>query len=948
MKKLFLILLFFCSLLSFASAPAGGGIRVDIISEHLIHEASADKGIHISRRKRNGKRRSGEKFFIYDIFYSRGSLSGNWEKMEIRFTPEKDERVALWLRGISRGSMKNYPFLHFDDLKITGAQVKNPDFEILNKSGALASWGGGKKENVWRKDPKSGKICARVSYSKCICQNLQVKKGVPVTITFYVRQEKPIVIDRGRDGMTNIYTDNASGTQVHISSGRLTLVPTFENCSYYVNRKKNEWGKKCTLKVRYREKGTKAWRSVIDPVNMEREKAWRGSIMLLKEDTVYEFCAVVSGEAKDEIRGEFRTRSSKFKVAETIIIDGKNFNGVLKNIKSGKPDGYILYKSAPGVILKGRKNTDGGVIECDNVKYVIFEGFTIDANSSRHGFKLVDCEDVVIRNCEIFNFGRCDRVRDMQMQGRWTYKGRMTGWDGGIILHGGRRHLIERCYIHTPWSSSNSWFYSHPTGPEAIFIDKTKGGTVIRYNDLVGSDARRWNDTIESAGNGSIDGGFGRDSDIYGNLFAYANDDSIEIEGGEMNVRLYYNRFQGSYCGVSTGCCRLGPSYQYRNVFYRMGDENNRCGTHFKNGMGNQGDGAIFIINNTTWSPLVNGGFGNFHSKKPVYNPPLKAFTRNNILLSGGSYIGKDWGVWNCDLDNDLFYGAGKEKDDAMREFLKKRSRKAIFADPCYVDPEGGDLTLAKNSPARNSAAKVPGLETKHLGALQDDGLVIPYRPFDAKTDRKVINFNPGNRNKVFNFTLSTGNYSGNFKVRCNDRFFTVTPAAGKIGKNSKVTFSVRLNYDVLDKARLHNGMCLVRFDDGFSREVSVYADFSEDKKLLDAAEKKAIPVRELKCGKGVCTGKVTIPAKGCYFLFAKGKFNGWARCTLSVGKFKTRNTARFISRVPGVAVLRNGHLSGYYLFLDKGTFDVRFTTDMKGAVIDKFFFTTEPEYFLK
>ena len=341
MKKLFLILLFFCSLLSFASAPAGGGIRVDIISEHLIHEASADKGIHISRRKRKGKRRSGEKFFIYDIFYSRGSLSGNWEKMEIRFTPEKDERVALWLRGISRGSMKNYPFLHFDDLKITGAQVKNPDFEILNKSGALASWGGGNKENVWRKDPKSGKICARVSYSKCICQNLQVKKGVPVTVTFYVRQEKPIVIDRGRDGMTNIYTDNASGTQVHISSGRLTLVPTFENCSYYVNRKKNEWGKKCTLKVRYREKGTKAWRSVIDPVNMEREKAWRGSIMLLKEDTVYEFCAVVSGEAKDEIRGEFRTRSSKFKVAETIIIDGKNFNGVLKNIKSGKPDGYI-------------------------------------------------------------------------------------------------------------------------------------------------------------------------------------------------------------------------------------------------------------------------------------------------------------------------------------------------------------------------------------------------------------------------------------------------------------------------------------------------------------------------------------------------------------------------------------------------------------------------------
>ena len=69
MKKTFLIwlLLLFCTL-SFAAAPAGGGVRVDLVSEHLIQEASADKGVHVGRRKRKGKRRSGEKFFIYDIF----------------------------------------------------------------------------------------------------------------------------------------------------------------------------------------------------------------------------------------------------------------------------------------------------------------------------------------------------------------------------------------------------------------------------------------------------------------------------------------------------------------------------------------------------------------------------------------------------------------------------------------------------------------------------------------------------------------------------------------------------------------------------------------------------------------------------------------------------------------------------------------------------------------
>ena len=950
MKKIFLfLLLFLFAVSSYAAAPAGGGLRVDLIAEHRITEASADEAVHVGRRERFGKRKgSGERFEIHDIFYTRGNMSGEWEKMVISFTPEKDERVALYFKGISTGMKKVYPVVHVDALTITGAELQNTDFEVLAKNGAIKGWSG-KKENVCTKSPKSGKICARVSYDKYLYQNVKVKKGVPVTITFYTRQEKPLTSGRGADGMTNIYTDNASGTQVHISSGRLLLVPTFENCSYYINRKKTEWNKKCSLKVFYRKKGTSKWNEAIRCVDMEREKAWRGSIMLLEEDTVYEFKGVVSGEAKDEIRSEFRTRSSKFKVAETIVLDSSNFKGQLTNVKSGTPEGYILYKSAPGFVLKGNSKMGGGVIDCSKVKYVIFEGLTIDANGSRHGIKLADCDDIVIRNCDISNFGRCDRIRDMRQQGRWTYKGHQTGWDGGIILHGGKRQLIERCYIHAPFSSSNSWFYSHPTGPEAIFIDKVKGGTVIRYNDLIGSDSRRWNDAIESSGNGAIDGGLGRDADVYGNFFAFSNDDSIEMEGGEMNVRFYYNRVQGSYCGVSTGCCRLGPSYQFRNVYYRLGDENNRCGIHFKNGMGNQGDGAIFIFNNSTWG--AGNGFGNFHAKDPVYNPPLKAFTRNNIVMAQGTYINKEWSKWNCDLDNDLFYGADKETEEKFKMLLKtwKQEKNILFTDPLYNDPANGDLRLKKNSPARNRAMAIPGFNMKHNGAFQDDGIEIPFRPVALSLDRDVINFNPGNRNAKFHFTLKSGSYSGAFKVRCNDDFFTVTPAEGRIAANSRITFTVKLNNSALKMPRLYNGMCLVRFADGFSKGVTVYADFRKDEKLVSAAEKHAVMVKDMKsAGKGKYTGKVTIPEKGCYFLFATGKVSGWARTSLKVGDFKTNKEARFISRVPGVAVLRRGHLSGYYLFLDKGTFDVTFSTDMADAALDKMFFTKEPEYFLR
>jgi hypothetical protein len=952
MKKLLLFLsVFFLALQTFA-APAGGSLRVDVISEEYISEVSSCKDISIGRRKRFAKKRGGERSEIYDIFYTGGKLTGEWKKIELNFTPKKSENISFWLRSNPGGTEGKYPFINIDDLTVKGASLKNGSFETLGKNKNFSGWRNCSTENVCTKSPRNGTYCIRVNYAKSVYQQLKVTENVPVTITFYARQENPLKTDRGSDGMTNIYTDTGSGSQVHISTGRLLLVPTFENCSYYINRKKNEWEKKCSLKVFYREKGTKEWIPVMDPVNMEREKAWRGSIMLLKEDTPYEFRAVVSGEAKDEIRSKFRTRSSKFKVAETIVLDSSNFNGYLKDIKSGKPDGYVLYKSAPGFVLKGKPGISGGVIECVKAKYVIFEGLVIDANRSRHGIKLVDCENVIVRKCEIYNFGRCDRIRDMRLGGRWVHKGRITGWDGGINLHGGKRYLIERCYIHTPWSSANSWFYSHPSGPVGIFIDKIKGESVIRYNDLIGSDARRWNDAIESAGNGDIDGGFFRDCDIYGNLLAYSNDDSIEMEGGEMNVRFYYNRVQGSYNGVSTGCCRLGPSYQYRNVHYRLADENNRDEGYFKNGMGDQGDGAIFILNNTTWSPTITSAFGGFHAKPPVYNPPLKGFSRNNIIVSKGGYVSNEWRTWNCNLDNDLFFGA---KSDIVESFKNKmaswkQEKKAIYADPRYSNVKSGDLRLAADSPARNRAEKLPGFNVKHLGAFQDDNLEIPYRPVALSLDKYTIEYNLADSGKVYKFTLKSGNYAGSFKVRCNDTFFTVTPAEGKIARNSSVTFSVKLNKDQIKMARIHNGMALIRFEDGFSKAVSVYADFREDAKLIaDAKRDKALMVKDIKLSKGVYTGKVTVPEKGCYFLLCEGKVQGWAKVDVTIGNVKINSRrARLISRRPGFAVVRNGHLSAYYIYLDKGSFDLSLKTNMRGARINKMFLTKDPEFFLK
>ena len=951
MKYTLFLLLLLSGVSAYSSAPRGI-LNVEIQSSAVLKGSSRTEGPTVITAAIPEKRRfrKDQKFLLSCTFPD--DLSGKWQKRSLSFIPETDGRCTLILKAAFNGKNRVHPFLHIDKVELQGAALKNPGFEFLDKKNVPLFWRGPKNASG-KNNALEGKTYARVNYPGPISQEFTVRKNEKVTVAFYVRQESPLADTRGKDGMTNIYTD-CDGSSVHISSGRLTLIPSFENCSYYINRTRSEWGKKCTVKVWYRKKGSKEWIQVLDPVNMEKEKAWRGSIMLLQEDSSYDFKAVISGEKVSELRSTFRTRNSNFKVARTIILNDRNFNGHLNNILSGTPDGYILYKAAPGFVLKGKKDLPGGVIECTSSRYVIFEGLTIDANGSRHALLLKNCQDIVVRNCNISNFGLFENVRDMKQQGRWTYKGKVMNYDGGIRIEGSKNTLVERCFIHSPNSTANAWIYSHPAGPSAVYVPHAKGGTVIRYNDFVGSDSKRWNDAIECNGNGYITGGFFRDSDIYGNVFAFSNDDSIEIEGGEMNIRFYGNRVQGSLSGVSAGSCRLGPSYQFRNLYYKLGDENNYKGCCFKNGHGNQGDGALFFINNSVFSPGARGAH-NFppHSMPPAYNPPLKAFSRNNILLSS-SFIAKGWFSWNIDFDNDLFYtedpAALKQQAALARE--AKQEKNALLAFPGYVDPENGDLRLKKDSPARNRAVAIPGLPVRHPGAFQDDGLDIPFRPIPVNTDRKEVNFTPENRKSLFRFTMTAGgkNFSSSFKVHCNDSFFTVTPVAGKIRSGEKITFSVTLKNSEIKGAKLHNGMAVIRFADGFSRVVSVYADFRNDKTLQKANRKNLIPIKHLRRSGNIYKGSVTVPVKGCYFLFADtaSQHIGSSRVSASFGKIRNDSRARFSTIRPGLGLLYTGSFSGCFFFLEKGTYPFTFENLDPKHKISNFFITAHPEEILR
>eukprot|EP00026_Physarum_polycephalum_P016722 Phypoly_transcript_17703.p1 GENE.Phypoly_transcript_17703~~Phypoly_transcript_17703.p1 ORF type:complete len:252 (+),score=30.53 Phypoly_transcript_17703:56-757(+) len=110
----------------------------------------------------------------------------------------------------------------------------------------------------------------------------------------------------------------------------------------------------------------------------------------------------------------------------------------------------------------------------------------------------------------------------------------------------------------------------HPQGPQGIVQFNASGNNVIRYNRVsAGIETNNYfNDAIGGGDNFSPTGFPGADSDVYGNWMGHSMDDSLEIEGGGMNIRVWANFINETYVGVASAACSVGPLYIFRNVMY--------------------------------------------------------------------------------------------------------------------------------------------------------------------------------------------------------------------------------------------------------------------------------------------------------------------------------------------------------------------------------------------
>lgn len=400
----------------------------------------------------------------------------------------------------------------------------------------------------------------------------------------------------------------------------------------------------CTVK--YKTPAESTWTQGLDLVYDERDGQYRGSIIGLEPDTEYQV-ELSNGQAKTAMR--FTTRNDQFPIGKITRLPAGESTEPIIIAESGTPEGYHLVtvpENSRSLLNMGNIGNEGLQIDAD---FVIVRGIEI-RNAKVDGIRIKENRhDIVIEQCYITFWGR--------IGGPITYGNLEGSTDSGINAENGTWNLtIQRNLIEDPRGASNDWETGHPAGPQGITIRQSLGGNVIRYNDILSTEDHGFNDGIGGGANYSNAGNMNRDSDIYGNLIRSVWDDAIEVEGANMNVRVFGNYAHQFFNGIATASTTKGPIYIYRNVVgeSRVGHRNSSGGAFIKTGEREPfAGGRRYVFHNTVVQPM---GVSHAFSGHGISN----TITRNNIFDVPGRLAADRETVDNSDYDYDYFSGLSK------------------------------------------------------------------------------------------------------------------------------------------------------------------------------------------------------------------------------------------------------------------------------------------------
>ncbi len=625
-----------------------------------------------------------------------------------------------------------------------------------------------------------------------------------------------------------------------------------------------------TVELEYKESSSSTWRDALPLIWDANTSSFAGSIINLEEETDYDVRVTyfVGGVQDDQATESFSTwtKTENLPIATVYSITdlydpATDTNLPIPSSLGGTAQGWVKIVGDGTTVIDAEYLHTAAIRLASSASYIIFENLII-RGGIRDGIRGYKNHHLRFINCDIAGWGRQPK-ETRNSAGRWEEVGTSTeiNYDAAFNLRNSGYILVERCYVHDPRPTANAWSdgsgFSHPLGPTAFYARGNYGSawangrTVVRYNDFVGSDAKRWNDVIEGNNNEGPSGGFHSNSDIYGNYLAFANDDGTELDGGQQNVKFFRNRVEGSYTGVSVAPTRRGPSYVFQNTFVNLGDIHGKRNSAIKAGFEYEGALSTFMaFNNTSLNSSLGIG-GSYGSSG------YQARTRNNIFYTWSTWRGAKWGIIDStkdplsDYDYDMIvntaYANATDPSVGQVDIAAGQEPNGIFNQvPDFVSIADGLYELAAGSAGIDAGQIIPNFTDGYVGSAPDMGAyeygsdrLIPARPINQRTDVNEVplGYIPGELASAQFVTVTNPDpVAIDYTIKKNDAFdwLLVTPTSGTIPANSSVELMVTIDHDLAPlrtpsnynssaSDNLVRGAFLVKFANGYSLPVSVY-----------------------------------------------------------------------------------------------------------------------------
>lgn len=493
-----------------------------------------------------------------------------------------------------------------------------------------------------------------------------------------------------------------------------TAVPTYESVGLYWAPADGSDTNAAT--TQYRKVGTSVWKTA-QPLWYDartvggRTPEYRGSIVGLKENTTYDVRITLTTGTTTTIQA--KTWKTAVPIASTVTVPS---GGPLTITTGGTPTGYVVYQAASTGSTITAAETDPAAITVA-APYVIVRNFTVVGGDQ--GILLDQgAHDVQINRNDITGWGpTCPTPGAC---------GNMESGVSGAAGFTYSRVTVQRNKIHDPHYSANTWPEAgHPKGPQGITLPPGSTNNVFRYNEITSSPAALFNDSMGNLDNFSTEGFPQADSDVYGNLITYTADDGLEMEGADMNVRVYGNFIDHTFTGVASASVSVGPLYVFRNV---TAHSDNDPRDPAVNGVGqfakvddskpDASGGRRYVLNNTLLQPSDGAGIrGGIQATGGSNKTILNTVSRNNL--------------WNAPNQPYVYtYGTGLDFDYDLSWIVPNKpvGPHHVTGTPVFAAGGGDDAgssglyALDPTSPGFDAGAVLPGFTDGFTGAAPDIG----------------------------------------------------------------------------------------------------------------------------------------------------------------------------------------------------------------------------------